>query len=168
MALKSTVEEHQGIARRLAAKYSNSGMEYEDCLQIAFVALQRAIDTYQPGRAEFSTYAYRCINNEFCKQLRRQSRQKRSEGGRRTDVETLDQFAGVQPDPEQQLARRTKLELVTRAALGLPERKREILLASLDRTLADVGAAYGISRERVRQIREEAISEMRRSVCASI
>ena len=49
----------------------------------------------------------------------------------------------------------------------LPEREREIVIASFvqepPKTLAELGDAYGISRERVRQLRERGIERLRKA-----
>jgi RNA polymerase sigma-32 factor len=50
---------------------------------------------------------------------------------------------------------------------SLPEREREIVIASFvqepPKTLAELGEAYGISRERVRQLRERGIERLRKA-----
>jgi RNA polymerase sigma-32 factor len=50
---------------------------------------------------------------------------------------------------------------------ALPEREREIVIASFvqepPKTLAELGEAYGISRERVRQLRERGIERLRKA-----
>jgi RNA polymerase sigma-32 factor len=50
---------------------------------------------------------------------------------------------------------------------SLPEREREIVIASFvqepPKTLAELGETYGISRERVRQLRERGLERLRKA-----
>jgi RNA polymerase sigma-32 factor len=60
--------------------------------------------------------------------------------------------------------------VMARLLAGLPERDRAILEGSVmedeGRTLADMGAEFAISRERVRQLRERALATMRKALAA--
>jgi RNA polymerase sigma-32 factor len=69
---------------------------------------------------------------------------------------------------EERELRMKNYDLLRRHLSGLPDRDREILVARRlsdpIRTLEDLSAEYGVSRERVRQIEERAFSKLRASI----
>ncbi len=73
----------------------------------------------------------------------------------------------TQESPEEQLARTTRDSEIQSALGTLEERERDVLLMyfGLDgkgsRTLNDIGCDLGVSRERVRQIKEKALIKLR-------
>ncbi len=84
------------------------------------------------------------------------------------DNRLLDYLAdNVNPTPDEQTFEKALTETVEEALSGLKEREAKILRLyfGLDRaepmTLEQIGAAMGITRERVRQIKEKALSRLR-------
>ena len=91
------------------------------------------------------------------------------------DTERQDLLVDDKPSPEAIL--RDKQErvqgtsLLSAALKGLTDRERHIIeerrLAENPRTLEEIGAEYGISRERVRQIENRAFSKLQKAVLAA-
>ncbi|TQQ84597.1 SigB/SigF/SigG family RNA polymerase sigma factor [Peptacetobacter hominis] len=65
------IERHLYLARILAKKYINKGVDYEDIYQVASLALIYAIDRYDPGKGfEFSSFATPTIIGEIKRYFR--------------------------------------------------------------------------------------------------
>lgn len=63
---ETLVAEHLGLAEVLARRFANRGEPYDDLVQVASLALVRAVDRFDPERGvEFSTYATRTILGEL-------------------------------------------------------------------------------------------------------
>jgi len=82
----------------------------------------------------------------------------------------LEQY--VIPDTDEQMVRRSFAETLREALGKLTEKERQILsmrfglIDDNPRTLREIGDALGISRERVRQIENQALAKLRRGVQA--
>ena len=60
------------IAYKIAQKYRNSGIEYEDLNQMCLLGLWKATITYKKEKGyAFSTYSYRVVQNELNQYLRK-------------------------------------------------------------------------------------------------
>ena len=71
LSARETVIEHfLPLARRLAARYRNSGESLEDLEQVASVGLIKAIDRYEPGVGAFPRYAVPTISGELKRHFR--------------------------------------------------------------------------------------------------
>lgn len=86
--------------------------------------------------------------------------------------EFQDRLADNKPSPEAQVAAREEASwrsrLLRQAIAELPDRERHIFeerhLAEQPKTLEELGAVYGISRERVRQLEARALSRVTKTV----
>jgi RNA polymerase primary sigma factor len=72
--------------------------------------------------------------------------------------------------PSEQLAYQSDNALVQEILATLPEREREILALRFgladgkERTLEEVGERFGVTRERIRQIQEQALKTIRKTM----
>jgi RNA polymerase sigma factor (sigma-70 family) len=84
----------------------------------------------------------------------------------RVHVGNPDQSPDAEPDPEEQISEleseRLRLRAVRAAMAALPEKHRQVVQWTIleGETLAAVGQWIGLSKERVRQIRDEAVDMM--------
>lgn len=62
-ALAGAIAHMDPAIRHGASVYSGPGLEFEDAVQEGIIALLRAIQTYDPGRAAFEPYAAACIRH---------------------------------------------------------------------------------------------------------
>lgn len=71
---ESLVTDNLNLARYVARKYLNTGMEYDDLESIAFIGLIKAAKSFDESKGyTFSTYSVRCIENEIRYCLRKKS-----------------------------------------------------------------------------------------------
>lgn len=65
------IEAHQGLAAHLARRFANRGEPFDDLRQVAFVALLKAVERFDPLRnIEFSTFATATIEGELKRHFR--------------------------------------------------------------------------------------------------
>lgn len=151
---------HQGLIRAVVRQQYGGDLPYADLIQEGRIALWQAILHYDPGRGiAFSTYAWRAIQRRIWDTV---ARTQRPQGYL---------LPTAPPDPQvqtetlcQQAALRTALQQAMRY---LPQRLQEVLTLGygLDgqpaRSLAALGREYGVTRECVRQWRNEALVLLR-------
>lgn len=111
--VEQLVEEHQGLVRYIASKYFVRGLEMDDLISEANIALLIAVDKFDPSKGEkFSSFAGSVIRNKLWKLLERHQAVKRQSdyhatsittpvGGEDEDFTLLDVLMGPSPNPVQ-------------------------------------------------------------------
>jgi RNA polymerase sigma factor (sigma-70 family) len=128
-----------------AARRFSGGIPYEDAVQIALLALARAIVAFDVNRgAKLPHFAVTCMRRSFGA-VRAKDRR---------SIETSELADDVADRTALQDAEYIARETASRCArLTLTDRERQILTMRQDgRTLAEVGAAMRLSGERCRQV----------------
>ncbi|MFZ0665877.1 MAG: SigB/SigF/SigG family RNA polymerase sigma factor [Acidimicrobiales bacterium] len=65
------IESHLGLANQLARRFGNRGEAHDDLVQVASMALVKAVDRFEPERGvRFSTFAVKCILGELKRHFR--------------------------------------------------------------------------------------------------
>jgi RNA polymerase sigma-B factor len=65
------VEAHVGLARQVARRFANRGEALDDLIQVAMMALLKALDRFDPDRGvKFSTYATSSMTGELKRHFR--------------------------------------------------------------------------------------------------
>jgi len=136
------------------------GVPYADLIQEGRIALWQAILHYDPTRGiAFSAYAWQAIQRRIWSAVARVQRQQ----GYLMSTAPPDPLAQVEARAQQ-----TAVRLVLQEAMRyLPERLREVvtLAYGLDgqspRSLAALARGYGVTRECVRQWRNDALALLR-------
>jgi RNA polymerase sigma factor (sigma-70 family) len=174
------VSEHMGLAYDYARKHARRcrHLDVDDLVQAACLGLLRAARDYDPARAAWSTYATWWMRAFVNRELQNHERTIRvpvhaQESGVCRGVPTSsldaplgaedgrtwhDRMAADDAEPRDVLAEAR----LAKAIEALPERQRRVLRGRLwgDRTLAEVGAEWGVSRERVRQLESDALDAL--------
>ena len=154
------LHQHAGLVHWVIRRDCHSDLPYTELLHEGQIALWQAIRHYDPARGvAFSTYAVPAIRHRVWAVV---AQAQRPQGY---------QALTAAPDPATAAAQAWQRQAV-RAALQellacLPERSYHIMVAAygLDGqpplSLAAIGRLYGLSRERVRQIRNDALVLLR-------
>jgi len=160
-AVQEAMEQHEGLVHAFIRCQGGGDISYEEALQAGRVGLWRAIRGYDPARGTaFSTYAWVAI----CRQIHRRAK----ELNRDVDGWSQEMPASWSvPEPavelERQLIRGVLLDLVDQ----LPERLRRVIVARYGLgedppcLLKELGEELGLTRERVRQLQQEALAWLR-------
>ena len=69
-ALESLVHEHLPLARRLATQFSGRGVELDELVQVASLALVKAAHGFDEDRGAFAPYATATIRGDIKKYFR--------------------------------------------------------------------------------------------------
>lgn len=160
------IEGYLPLARRLARRISHSPDRHEDLVQVASLAIIRAVDRRDPERAvEFPAYVARCIEGELLRHLRDRGsiiRGPRSQPPRPHPASLGQDDAADGSPPLEELG--LDRALVARAARALDARERRIVLERffLERTQAEVAASLGVSQAHVSRLLGSALAKMRR------
>ena len=64
------IEKNLRLVAHIAKKYQNVDENMEDLISIGTIGLIKAIESFDAGKGKLSTYASRCIDNEFLMLLR--------------------------------------------------------------------------------------------------
>jgi len=160
MCMEGLLRQHDGLVQWVIRRDCRSDLAYAELVHEGQIALWQAIMHYDPGRGvAFSTYAVPAIRHRLWRLVR--------EAERPQGYGVLAAAA----DPAE-LAAQVWQRQAVRAALGellayLPERSYHVIVSSygLDGeaplSLAAIGQLYGLSRERVRQMRNDALALLR-------
>jgi RNA polymerase sigma-B factor len=161
------IERYLPLARKLARRFAQTPDRREDLVQVAALAIVRAVDRRDPARAaEFPAYVVRCVEGELLRHLRDRGsliRVPRTLPRPIVEPVTLTDF---EPCEAAQTLEELSLDraLVARAARALDPRERQIVLERffLERTQAEVAASLGVSQAHVSRLLETALGKMRR------
>jgi RNA polymerase sigma factor (sigma-70 family) len=154
------VRQHEGLVHAVLRRQGCGDAAYADLLQEGRLGLWQAILHFDPGRGvAFSTYAWVAIERHVWRGVARSRDQ--PVGG--------DRAAPVEPAAAAEAAwQREQVQVALPDALRhLPGRLGHVLVAAYGlqgqapRSLAAIGREYGVSRERVRQWRTDALVLLR-------
>ena len=151
---------HEGLVHAVLRQQARGDVPYDDLLQEGRIALWQAILHFDPHRGvAFSTYAWVAIQRRIWRAVAQAHRPQ----GRLSLPETPDPLEEASAAWWMAQVRPTLAETLAR----LPERLRQVIVAAygLDdeppRSLATIGRRFGVSRERVRQWRNDALLLLR-------
>ena len=160
------IEGYLPLARKLARRLAHSPERHEDLVQVASLAVVRAVDRRDPERAvEFPAYVVRCVEGELLRHLRDRGSVVRAprtlpRPAYPSSLGDDDAADGSTPLDELSLDR----ALVARAARALDPRERRIVLERffMERTQAEVAESLGLSQAHVSRLLDSALDKMRR------
>jgi RNA polymerase sigma factor (sigma-70 family) len=133
-------------------------------------ALIHAVVLYDPTRSKFSTYASTVLWSWLKRESERAGVVRRKSGGSHghppikiVSLDDVDQSLAAGDLGLEQMAKTEELEAVDNLIKHLSDRQKKVvkMLFADGLSSAEVGRALSISRERVRQIREDALYKMR-------
>lgn len=157
---EALLQANERLIHRIVLQQEIGGIEYQDLVQEGRIAMWRSILNYEPERGyAFSTYAWTAIYHRLWAYVE-MAEQSRDYVEVEEWLETPGQAEAAWQEQQVQLSLREELEC-------LPLRLRKLIVAhyGLDgtggRSLAEIGREWGLSRERVRQLRNNALVLLR-------
>lgn len=176
VAREALIEKNLRLVAHIAKKYQNVDENMEDLISIGTIGLIKAIESFDAGKGKLSTYASRCIDNEFLMLLRAKKKISREvslfepigtdkEGN---EISLLDVIEQEQEDVVERLDTQENIKRLSDIMERvLTKREREIielrygLRTGTEVTQRAVGDLFGISRSYVSRIEKRALSKMR-------
>ena len=175
------IEKNLRLVAHIAKKYQNVDENMEDLISIGTIGLIKAIESFDAGKGKLSTYASRCIDNEFLMLLRSKKKNSREvslfepigtdkEGN---EISLLDVIEQVQEDVVERMYERESIRrLKILMQQVLTHREREIielrygLQTGTEVTQREVGERFRISRSYVSRIEKRALLKLREGLKA--
>ncbi len=159
------LRQHDGLVHWVIRRDCCSALPYGELLQEGRIALWQAILHYDPARGlAFATYAVPTIRHRLWRVV--------AQAERPQGHWPLPPVADPAELAAQVWQRQAVRSAVQELLAYLPERSAQIIIQAygLDgqppRSLAALGRLYGLSRERVRQIRNDALALLRLPACS--
>jgi len=147
------VIEYLPLVRSIAAKYNKLGVPQEDLEQEGMIGLLEAADKFDESKgAKFSTYATFWIKKYILKAVEKEKKSTYK-------TSTLNEEITEDKSNNDAKPNNTKLKFPS----GMPEAEKLVIkLLYVDQlTLKEISEQLGVSRERVRQLKEKALRRMR-------
>jgi RNA polymerase sigma factor (sigma-70 family) len=166
------IQRHMGLVHAVIQRRLATDLAYDDAEQEGRIALWKAIRYFDPGRGvAFSTYAWTVIQNRLWKANEYDWRRMKHWGAEEPSEEVIapDGLEGLETRLWAEQVRQVLDEAFTR----LNERQRQVirlvygfevqtkLAEQTGGNLGDVGRHLGITGERVRQVRNDALVVLR-------
>ncbi len=168
------VHANTSLVLAMARRSRNSGVELSELVSEGNLALLRCVDKFDAARGfKFSTYACRAILASFSRAGAKATRYRvqfpttydpaleRSDfldlRRERVEHECVDELKRILLDNAAELSTVERRVLDARFSLREPETSRKLKRKTLDQ----VGSQLGVSKERVRQIQNQAMSKLR-------
>lgn len=167
--------DHLGLVAKIVIKHASlrpgQALEETEEFSDGVQGLYHAIDRFDPSRGlQFSTYAYYCIRGYILKQ--RGNRTRRGSHNiyamPNESIECLLRYSDSERDRRQQEARMDLHELLDKIPPAKARSKQALIGWFLQgKNLKQIASELGISRERARQHKEQALEFLQREVsCA--
>ena len=152
MNKEKIVTEYLPLVRSVAAKYNKLGIPQEDLEQEGMIGLLEAANKYQDDKgAKFSTYATYWIKKYILAAVDKEKKHSLNSTDLNEDMTKDKKLKAIKPV--------TNFELPSH----MPEIEKMVLtlLFQEELTLKEIAEEIGISRERVRQLKEKGLRRMR-------
>jgi len=158
--LEALLQEHSGLVYWMVMHQAGGKTAYADLLQAGRIGLWRAILHYEAGRGSaFSSYACVAIRHQIWQLLKQEQK---AEGWLEAETreDSLDRVVRIWQQEQIHQALGEELQ-------GLPERLRQVLefhyglSGAAPQNLAQIGRGWGLTRERIRQLHEQALDLLR-------
>jgi RNA polymerase sigma-70 factor (ECF subfamily) len=152
-AFANLFQQYKNLVFKTAYLMLGSTEEAEDALQEVFLSVHRALGTFDPSRAAFTTWIYRITVNQ-CLNRRRK---------RRITILPLGETAASYPSPESQVMTDQTLE---HALNGLSDKLRSVVVLRYyaDLPYAEIGEILDVPLGTVKSRLNQALETLRRSL----
>ncbi len=152
MNKEKVVKEYLPLVRSIATTYNKLGIPQEDLEQEGMIGLLEAADKYEEDKgAKFSTYATYWIKKYILAAVDKEKKYSLNSTNLNEEITKDKKVVTIKSD--------TNFDLPS----DMPEDEKKVLtlLFQDEFTLKEIAEKLGISRERVRQIKEKGLRRMR-------
>lgn len=169
MDINKEIIKNMGLVKIIANQYTNRGLEYEDLVQCGTIGLYRGLEKYNPELGyKLSTYVHFWIRAEITENITKNKQFKMSRSDKSTNFcfVNFDDFIEVFKNMSEESDNDEELytEILKKIEDLSPIKKYVIKNVFFnDKTLDFLGKELNLSRERIRQIKNEAIKDLKRS-----
>lgn len=165
------VDANLGLAFSMLSRFRRSDIDWEEQRSEALFALLRAVDGFNPWSGfRFSTYACSAIARSLIQWARKSGKHRwllnLEDDGQFERPEQGDPWYDAHSDRLRHALKSNLGQLTAREAIVLGWRFP--LNGGLSMTLGQIGSVIGLSKERVRQIQEDALSKLRNVLEAEV
>lgn len=156
---KDECEKYVGLIKSIARKYVYSGLSMEDLVQEGMIGLLEAKERFDESKgAAFSTYATFWIKKRIIESINKEVKEtnKRVEYNDSIDQKRKTSDNNEYPDDEKCIV----------IPEEFPAEEREVLDLHFNqgKTLSEMAAIKGLSRERIRQIKQKGLRRLKSKV----
>lgn len=164
----------------ITKRYRNFGVPFEDLIQEGNFALLRAVNHYDlKKKTTFSTYLTRCVIHAISRELKKSNKANRiaslddsvGEQGNLDYLDLIPDSKAHEPGEDSELVKNENEEYLRSLAYQLNPIAGYIiesrLLGEKKKTLYKIGEELGLSKERVRQLQNRALRQLRAPVEAA-
>lgn len=177
---RELVEKNHWLAVRFARDWRRGRLDFDERLSLAYQGMCRAAITFDSSRGAFSTHSYRWMAQEIGRALREdftihipdyinyKSDDDPKYKSRRVDAARARACKSLPCDGRKVLSPgdgdTEDAERIAKAMENLPKRTRHVIeqMVLEGRTLKEVGDEMGRTKERVRQLKEKGLMQLRR------
>ena len=152
MNKEKVVKEYLPLVRSIATKYNKLGIPHEDLEQEGMIGLLEAADKYEEDKgAKFSTYATYWIKKYILAAVDKEKKHSLNSTNLNEEITKDKKAISIKQTENFDLSS------------DMPENEKTVLtmLFQDELTLKEIAEELGISRERVRQLKEKGLRRMR-------
>lgn len=175
-AKNEMIERNLRLVCFLANKYKNNPVDLEDLCSIGNIGLIKAVDSFDPHKnVQFATYSSKCIENEILMYLRKNKKRNNdisiesslSHDSEGNDLSIADTLTNVAEEVEQEVMKKTKIQLVKEIMYKLPDVERKIIqyrfgIDCMKKNQQDIAKSLDISQSYVSRIERKILVKMKR------
>lgn len=166
-AQAALVQSNLRLGVAIAKRYIEREFDLLDLIQQANLGLMEAAKRWDPERGKFSTYAVFWIRSSISRSFVGATYQKRRRFATVEDLRRLHYGSLTETESAEELMEREATWAEIRAAvMRLCDREREVItrhygLNGEPESLTDIAREWGLSRERLRQVKERGLDHLR-------
>lgn len=157
------IEDFRPLALKVASRYRNKGIEWEELKGIAYIGLVKAKAVFDPSRGSFATIAMQSVRSEITNTFDNGRNKLKLQYSNWATI--IDEIPDKEPSALELIIDKQQVLRLYEALDKLPERHKFIVTQRYlkgDVTLRELADSLRISYQRVAQIEESALKQLRR------
>ncbi len=154
------IDDYIGLAKAIAAKYANSGVPFDDLVQEGMIGLIEAQQRFDSSKnTSFSTYAQFWIKKRILESIDKEYKETGSNVIYNDNLDALNESNHTDNDRSENQVEQSQIQIPA----GFPDEEKAVLHLHFNKKepLDKISATLGISREKVRQLKQKALRRLR-------